>query len=215
MTVTLLDGILLGVTLISALLAMVRGFSREVLSILSWVAAAAAAFLFYEPLMPYVQTYVDNEKIAMAASAIIVFVVALIIVSFITLRIADFIIDSRIGALDRILGFAFGAARGILLVVVALLLFNFLTPPDKQPVWVANARSKPMLDDLGARLEAAVPDKPMDMLPASLKQQLGVEEPVNGQTPPEPTTIEGVIGNSGEAPSDEPDAPPQPAAPAN
>ena len=44
MTVTLLDAILVGIMLISALLAMVRGFSREVLSVVSWLAAAAAAF---------------------------------------------------------------------------------------------------------------------------------------------------------------------------
>ncbi|GGD85490.1 colicin V biosynthesis protein [Aureimonas endophytica] len=206
MTVTLLDGILLGVTLISALLAMVRGFSREVLSILSWVAAAAAAFFLYGPVTPYVQKYVDNEKIAMIAAAGIVFALTLIVVSFITLRIADFIIDSRVGALDRMLGFAFGAARGILLVVVAMLLFNFLTPPESQPTWVANARSKPMLDDLGRKLEAAVPQKPMELLPAGLRQKLEHQPPAEepGQ---EPNTIEGVIGNSGEAPADEPAQP--------
>ncbi len=44
-----------------------------------------------------------------------VFLIALIVISFITMKIADFIIDSRIGALDRTLGFLFGAARGILL----------------------------------------------------------------------------------------------------
>ena len=42
MPITLLDGVLVGFTLVSAVLAMVRGFSREVLSIASWVAAAAA-----------------------------------------------------------------------------------------------------------------------------------------------------------------------------
>ncbi|WP_152045555.1 CvpA family protein [Aureimonas psammosilenae] len=216
MTVTLLDGILLGVTLISALLAMVRGFSREVLSILSWVAAAAAAFFFYAPLTPYVQQYVNNEKVAMIGAAGIVFVVTLIVVSFITLRIADFIIDSRVGALDRMLGFLFGAVRGLLLVVVAMLLFNFLTPPESQPGWVANARSKPMLDDLGARLEAAVPQKPIELLPAALREKLERQEaePATGQSPQEPSTIEGVIGNSGDAPGEEPDAPQQPA-PAN
>ena len=43
MPITLLDGVLVGFALVSAVLAMVRGFSREVLSIASWVAAAAAA----------------------------------------------------------------------------------------------------------------------------------------------------------------------------
>ncbi len=212
MTVTLLDGILLGVTLVSALLAMVRGFSREVLSILSWVAAAAAAFFFYQPLTPYVQPYIDNEKVAMVAAAAIVFILTLIVVSFITLRIADFIIDSRIGALDRMLGFLFGAARGILLVVVAMLLFNFLTPPESQPTWIANARSKPLLDDLGSRLEAAVPEKPIELLPAELREKLEGDD--GDAAPAEPTTIEGVIGGTNDTPADEP-SPPSQTAPAN
>ena len=43
MPITLLDGILLAITLFSGVLAMVRGFSREVLSVASWAIAAAAA----------------------------------------------------------------------------------------------------------------------------------------------------------------------------
>ena len=68
MPITLLDGILVGFTLVSAMLAMVRGFSREILSIIAWIAAAAAAFFLYKPVLPYVQPYIDNEKIAMAAA---------------------------------------------------------------------------------------------------------------------------------------------------
>ena len=76
MPITLLDGILVGFTLVSAMLAMVRGFSREILSIASWVAAAAAAFFFYPMVLPYVQPYLDNEQLAMAAAAGIVFIIA-------------------------------------------------------------------------------------------------------------------------------------------
>ncbi|TIP98119.1 MAG: CvpA family protein, partial [Mesorhizobium sp.] len=109
MPITLLDGILVGFTLVSAMLAMVRGLSREILSVISWIAAAAAAFFFYQPVLPYVQPYVDNEKIAMVVAAGIVFIVALIVVSIITMKLADWIIDSRVGALDRTLGFLYGA----------------------------------------------------------------------------------------------------------
>ena len=70
MPITLLDGILVGFTLVSAMLAMVRGLSREVLSVISWVLAAAAAFFFYKPVLPYVQPYIDNEKIAMGAAGV-------------------------------------------------------------------------------------------------------------------------------------------------
>lgn len=212
MTVTLLDGLLFGIMLISALLAMVRGFSREVLSVLSWIAAAAAAFFFYEALTPYAQKYIESEKVAMIASAAAIFIVTLVVVSFITLRIADFIIDSRIGALDRMLGFVFGAARGLLLVVVAMLFFKFLVPETNQPAWVASARSKPYLDDLGAKLQAALPAKPADMLPEELREKLEPPTAPGDTTPTEPTTIEGAIDGA----DDDANAPSAPApAPAN
>ncbi|WP_037080806.1 CvpA family protein [Neorhizobium vignae] len=157
MPITIFDGIVIGVTLFSAVLAMVRGFSREVLSIASWAGSVAAAYYLYPLVLPYVKPHVSDERIAIAASAGAIFIIALIIISFITTRIADFIIDSRIGALDRTLGFLFGAARGILLLVVAVAFWNWLVIPSAQPTWVTQAKSKPFLDTLVARLEAVLP----------------------------------------------------------
>ena len=59
---------------------------------------------------------------------------------------------------NRTLGFVFGAARGVLLVVVAMLFFNWLVATPKQPEWVVTAKSKPMLDSLGAKLVNMLPD---------------------------------------------------------
>ena len=154
MPITLLDGLLLAIMFISAVLAMIRGFVREVLSIVSWVAAAAAAFLLYERVLPYTQQYISQEIVAMAVSAAAVFLVTLLVVSYITMRISDFVLDSRIGALDRTLGFVFGAVRGLLLVVVAMMFFNWFVQPEQQPQWVKDAKSRPILLSIGERLVA-------------------------------------------------------------
>ena len=82
--------------------------------------------------------------------------------------IADFIIDSRIGALDRTLGFLFGAARGVLLVVVAMLFFNWLVT-ENQPSWISQAKSKPMIDSLGAKLISLLPEDPESTILKRLK----------------------------------------------
>ncbi|BBE70537.1 CvpA family protein [Oharaeibacter diazotrophicus] len=161
MPITLLDGILLVIMLISALLAMIRGFVREVLSIAAWIAAAAAAFFFYDDLLPTVQEHIAQKQVAVAASAGGLFLLTLVVVSFATMRISDFVLDSRIGALDRTLGFVFGAARGLLLVVVGMLFFNWFVPKaEEQPTWVADAKAKPLLDMIGGRLMAALPEDP-------------------------------------------------------
>ena len=155
--ITIFDGVVIGVVLFSAVLAMVRGFSREVLSIASWAGSAAAAFYLYPLVLPFAAKYTSDPKIAIAGSAGVVFLVALIVISFITSRIADFIIDSRIGALDRTLGFLFGVARGLLLIVVAVAFWNWLVGPEQSPAWIKEAKSKPFLDTLVARLQTALP----------------------------------------------------------
>jgi membrane protein required for colicin V production len=212
MPITLLDGVLVGFTLVSAMLAMVRGFSREILSIASWAAAAAAAFFFYPYVLPYVQPYIDNDKIAMAASAGVVFLVALIVVTLITMRIADFIIDSRVGALDRTLGFLYGAARGILVVAVALLFFNWLAGA-KAPAWIANAKSKPLLESIGAKLESLLPEDPEN----AILKRFNPNQPAP-ETPPAadaPAADAPATGDDADAPApDDSDAPPADNAPA-
>jgi membrane protein required for colicin V production len=171
MPVTVLDVIVIVVVLISAILAMIRGFVREVLSVASWVAAAAAAYLLYKSLLPTVEQYIDNHNVAIIVSAAAIFFVTLIVASYITMKISDFVIDSRIGAVDRAFGFVFGAVRGVLLLVVSLLFFNWLVP--QPPGWVANARTKPFLDDLGQRLMAALPPDAEATLLGKLRGHLG------------------------------------------
>lgn len=177
MPITLLDGILVGFTLVSAMLAMVRGFSREILSIASWVAAAAAAYFLYPLVLPYVQPYVSHDQVQIAVAAAAVFVVALIIVTIVTMKIADFIIDSRVGALDRTLGFLYGAARGILVVAVALLFFSWLVGSNP-PAWITEAKSLPLLEGIGDWLESILPDDPENSILNRLSPG-GADQPEN------------------------------------
>ena len=107
-----LDLGLIGVILVSALLAMLRGFTREVLAIVSWGAAAIAALYLHPLVMPYLKPYISKDSVALAAAIGAVFFVTLVIVSLITVRVSDAILDSRVGALDRSIGFGFWRGQG-------------------------------------------------------------------------------------------------------
>jgi membrane protein required for colicin V production len=160
MPLTLLDIILLTVMLISAILAMVRGFMREVLSIASWIAAAAVTLYAYPKLLPIARQYVANEIVAIGIVVAGVFLGTLLVVSVITIKISDMILDSRVGALDRTLGFLFGLARGLLIVVVAFLFFAWLVPEKSRPDWVRNAKSAVVLQSTGQALMSMLPEDP-------------------------------------------------------
>ncbi len=170
MPITLLDFILIGVMLVSALLAMIRGFMREILSIAAWVIAAIATLYAYSRLLPYAKSYFNNDIIAAGAVIGGTFLGTLLIVSIITVRFSDMVLDSRVGALDRTLGFLFGLGRGLIIVVVAFLFFAWLVPPRTQPAWVANAKSRVVLENTGNWLISMLPDDPESTILRRLKR---------------------------------------------
>jgi membrane protein required for colicin V production len=182
MPITLLDIILIGVMLVSALLAMIRGFMREVLSIAAWVIAALVTIYFYGRLLPYAKTYFNNDIVATAVVIGGTFLGTLLIVSVITVRFSDMVLDSRVGALDRTLGFLFGLARGLIIVVVAFLFFAWLVPDRSQPEWIRSAKSRVVLQGTGDWLMSMLPDDPESTILKRLKRpKPEEEEPTPGQ----------------------------------
>jgi membrane protein required for colicin V production len=177
-----LDLGVIGIILVSALLSMVRGFTREVLAIGSWAAAAAAAYFFYPVLVPYLTPYIHKEPIPQVVAAALVFFVTLVVVSVLTVRISDAILDSKVGALDRSLGFVFGAVRGFLLGVVAFAIFDWLVAEKQQPIWVKDAKTRPILIQTRDRVVALLPEdaeKEIEAIWKKTKPATPVEEPPN------------------------------------
>jgi membrane protein required for colicin V production len=175
MPITLLDIVLLVVMLVSGLLAMIRGFMREVLSIASWAAAAIATLYLYSRLLPEAKKYFTNDYVAIAAVIGGVFLGTLIVVSIITIKISDSVLDSRAGALDRTLGFLFGLARGLIIVVVAFLFFTWLVPKG-QPNWIRDAKSNVVLKGTGEWLISLLPENFDNYISQMLKRRKGDEQ---------------------------------------
>ena len=182
MPVTWLDLLLLGVMLVSGLLAMIRGFMREILSIVAWAAAAAATVVAMRDgrLVTLSKANIANETLANIAVIVGVFLITLLVVSVITVRVSDMILDSRIGALDRTLGFLFGLARGLVIVVVAFLFFAWLVPANRQPNGVRNAKSRVVLQGTGEWLQALLPQDMDNYLSQWFKRR-----PKDEQEPPD------------------------------
>jgi len=170
MPITLLDIILLLVMLVSGLLAMIRGFMREILSIGSWGVAALVTLYSYPRVLPLAKQYFASDSVATAVSAGGIFLGTLLIVSIITARLSDMVLDSRVGALDRTLGFLFGLARGLVIVVVAFLFFAWLVPDRSQPEWVRSAKSRVVLQGTGDWLMSMLPDDPESTILKRLKK---------------------------------------------
>jgi membrane protein required for colicin V production len=170
MPITLLDIVLIVVMLISGLLAMVRGFMREVLSITAWILAAAATLYSYGKLLPYAKEYFNSDVVAAVAVVGSVFLLTLLVVSVLTIKVSDMVLDSRVGALDRTLGFLFGLGRGLIIVVVAFQFFTWLVPDRSQPDWVKSAKSRVVLAGTGQWLISMLPEDPESTILNKLKK---------------------------------------------
>jgi membrane protein required for colicin V production len=152
-----LDLVVIGIVLISALLAAVRGFTREVLAIVAWVVAAAAAWYLHPTALPIAQQYISSNTVALVATIGAIFVITLIIVSIITVQISDLILDSRIGALDRTLGLFFGAARGFLICVIGWAFLGWLLQ-GKEPEWATASKTRPAMENTRDNIIAMLPE---------------------------------------------------------
>jgi len=151
--------------LISAVLATARGLTREILSLVTWAGSAAVAAYMYFKHPEIAEGYIKEKIVADVATVAVSFIVCLIILHLITMRIADFVVDSRVGALDRTLGFVFGVVRGALIAVVVVVFGLWLFPDtSKLPDWASQSKSLPYLQDAGNKLIAA--------LPANLEEQI-------------------------------------------
>jgi membrane protein required for colicin V production len=172
-----LDAALIAIVVVSGIVAMYRGLTREVLSILSWVAAAAACVYFVFKYKAEAQQIADQFHapilVAQVAVGGIIFLIVLIVVHLITARISDTVLDSRVGAIDRILGFLFGVVRGFVLVVIPFMFYeSFVERPEQQYPWVRDAVSRPYIKSTGDSLRIML----QRMVPSTLmgpEQQQG------------------------------------------
>lgn len=162
---TVADAVVAIVILISAVLAFSRGFVREVMSILGWVVAAIAAFSFapqLEPMIkeiPYVKDAIGTScELSILAAFVAVFAIALIVVSIFTPLLSGMISNSALGPMDQGLGFLFGVARGALLVVVALIVYDIALGEADGFEEIENSRSKVLLADFKTYLEGQIPE---------------------------------------------------------
>lgn len=163
MEFTVVDAGVAAITFISALLAYSRGFTREAFAIVGWVIAAVAAFYGAPALEPLIREIpvvgkilADSCIISMITAFTIVVAGALLVLSVFTPLISGLVLDSPLGSMDRLLGFVFGIARGILLVAIAFLIYTEFSGVES---WAPldNAASRSIFEESSALIVQNLP----------------------------------------------------------
>ncbi|HLJ63314.1 MAG TPA: CvpA family protein [Stellaceae bacterium] len=152
-----LDAITLGVVVLSAIFAFSRGFSKEILAIGAWIGAGFAALYGLPLARPLAQRVLPTGTIADAVSVIVIFLLCLLVLSFITSALAKRVKDSALSTLDRTLGLIFGVVRGVVLMCLAYIVLAWALPGDQLPAWIEEARTRPFLANGADQLRRLVP----------------------------------------------------------
>jgi membrane protein required for colicin V production len=157
LALTALDYVALGIMLVSALYAMARGLVHETFSIIDWLVAGYGALRLTPVLLPFAQPYVPGGLLQWLAVGLGAFLLIFIPLSIVTGRIANYVQQSPVGAVDRAMGFLFGAGRGLVIVSLAYLAFASLVPEQDQPNVLVKSRLYPVVRDTSQVLRALLP----------------------------------------------------------
>jgi len=144
--------------LVSAVLAYARGLVQEVLSIAGWIGAIFATVYGFPYLRPYARELTTIDIVADFGAGIVIFIIALVILSLFTRRISKIVKNSALSAIDRSLGFLFGLVRGALVVVVAYIGLGIFYSQDEQPEWIRQSRSMELIIPGAELLASLIPE---------------------------------------------------------
>jgi len=153
-----LDLGVLAVIVVSGLLAMLRGFVREALSIGAWVGAAVAGLGLYPYLAPHLHASLAPGLVSNLVAGGVIFLIVLVLLSLVARYLSDRVQDSAAGAIDRTLGLIFGVVRGAALVCFAYIAFAFLAGErGRWPDWLRASQSVRFAEPAAAWIVAHLP----------------------------------------------------------
>ncbi len=128
------DYILLVIIAVSALLSLWRGFMKEALSLVSWIAALWIGMLFFYDLARVMRDWIETPTIRNVVAFGLLFIATLLVGGLVNFLAGQLISRTGLTSTDRILGVIFGVARGVVVVAVLVMLAGLTTVPE-DPWW--------------------------------------------------------------------------------
>ena len=163
MDFTVVDGVVAVLIILSAILAYSRGLVRELMAILGWIGAAVLAFIFAPQAQPLVKEIPvvgeflrDSCELSIIAAFAGVFAIGLVLAALFTPLLSSAVQRSALGGIVQALGFVFGVARGVLLVMIAFVVFDRAVAANTVPM-VDNSRTAKVVASIQGRIDAAIP----------------------------------------------------------
>ena len=161
------DLIVLGIVGVAAVGGFLRGFVQEILSLAAWVLAVLAIRYLHTSLTAALQDYFGYG----IATAVLAFALLLLIpyaaMKLIAANVGKVSRNSVLGPIDRVLGFGFGALKGMVIVVIAFSLlvlgYDTVWGFKGRPDWISQARSYDLVDASSRSMVEMIAERRADM----------------------------------------------------
>lgn len=135
---------------LGAVTGFMRGFVHEVFALAAWVLALVAIKNLHTPLTEGLVPHVGNESGGAVLAFAILLLVPYAIVKLLANRLGEASRNSVLGPIDRLLGFGFGAVKGMVMVVLAfsvlVLGYDSVWGAAGRPNWITQSRAYPFVD---------------------------------------------------------------------
>ena len=151
------DYVIVGIILLSIVISLLRGFVREAISLVTWIAAVWVGIRFSPALAALFENHIHTPSLRLTISFAILFIGVLIVGGLINFIIGQFIDKTGLNGTDRLLGAIFGLGRGILVVALIILMAQF-TVLSKDPWW-AKSQMIPQFHGLVAWIQNFLPEQ--------------------------------------------------------
>ena len=168
-----LDVVFLVIVGVSALVAIARGVTKELLSIIGWVLAGVSVYYLLPVVDPIMKKYIVSEVLSGLVSGMVILIMFCIFWVLAADKISTQIRFSKLSSLDRILGFIFGIFRGVVIVVLLQIMISSLIPEESQKGVFAESRYFKLAGDAAGPIKGLIPEKWFDDLKAK-GETLGV-----------------------------------------
>ena len=126
------DAAILTITGLSCAFGLYRGLIKEVLSLLSWIAALLIAKGYSERLSEMLASLIDGNGVRYAIAFAMIFIVVMMLGTFLNFLMSKILTVTGLKFVDRLLGGVFGIARGVLIVLVVLFVSRIFMPNGEQ-----------------------------------------------------------------------------------
>jgi membrane protein required for colicin V production len=132
--VTIFDYLVLFVLICSVVISTLRGLVKEILSLAGWIVAFIVANAYGEALAPLLPEVMPGATARLIVAFIALFIGVRILMGLLAMALEAIVKASGLTLVDRGLGGLFGLARGVLIVLAAVLLCGMTAIPQ-QPFW--------------------------------------------------------------------------------